>query len=137
MIKKLAVLVIEKADGAVEIRPGEKGDIYAAAREEKRRLNGEASHDVARLTAFGSDGIIIQAKWKSNIPAVEVAAPAVTESVEEIPEEIPEETEDDQTDASADVAAIRAALKAKDIKVPPRISVDKLIEMAIAHGIEV
>lgn len=133
MIKKLAVLVIEKADGAVEIRPGEKGDIYAAAREEKRRLNGEASHDVARLTAFGSDGIIIQAKWKSNIPAVEVAAPAVTESVEEIPEEI----EDDQTDASADVAAIRAALKAKDVKVPPRISVDKLIEMAIAHGVEV
>lgn len=133
MIKKLAVLVIEKADGAVEIRPGEKGDIYAAAREEKRRLNGEASHDVARLTAFGSDGIIIQAKWKSNIPAVEVAAPAVTESVEEIPEEI----EDDQIDASADVAAIRAALKAKDVKVPPRISVDKLIEMAIAHGVEV
>ncbi len=133
MIKKLAVLVIEKADGAVEIRPGEKGDIYAAAREEKRRLNGEASHDVARLTAFGSDGIIIQAKWKSNTPAVEVAAPAVTESVEEIPEE----TEDDQTDASADVAAIRTALKAKDVKVPPRISVDKLIEMAIAHGVEV
>lgn len=133
MIKKLAVLVIEKADGAVEIRPGEKGDIYAAAREEKRRLNGEASHDVARLTAFGSDGIIIQAKWKSNIPAVEVAAPAVTESVEEIPEEI----EDDQTDASADVAAIRAALKAKDVKVPPRISVDKLIDLAVAHGVEV
>ena len=133
MIKKLAVLVIEKADGAVEIRPGEKGDIYAAAREEKRRLNGEASHDVARLTAFGSDGIIIQAKWKSNTPAVEVAAPVVTESVEEIPEE----TEDDQTDASADVAAIRTALKAKDVKVPPRISVDKLIEMAIAHGVEV
>lgn len=133
MIKKLAVLVIEKADGAVEIRPGEKGDIYAAAREEKRRLNGEASHDVVRLTAFGSDGIIIQAKWKSNIPAVEVAAPAVTESVEEIPEEI----EDDQTDASADVAAIRAALKAKDVKVPPRISVDKLIDLAVAHGVEV
>lgn len=133
MIKKLAVLVIEKADGAVEIRPGEKGDIYAAAREEKRRLNGEASHDVARLTAFGSDGIIIQAKWKSNTPAVEVAAPAATESVEETPEE----AEDDQTDASADVAAIRAALKAKDVKVPPRISVDKLIEMAIAHGVEV
>ena len=133
MIKKLAVLVIEKADGAVEIRPGEKGDIYAAAREEKRRLNGEASHDVARLTAFGSDGIIIQAKWKANIPAMEVAAPVVTESVEETPEE----TEDDQIDASADVAAIRAALKAKDVKVPPRISVDKLIEMAIAHGIEV
>lgn len=133
MIKKLAVLVIEKADGAVEIRPGEKGDIYAAAREEKRRLNGEESHDVARLTAFGSDGIIIQAKWKSNMPTAEVAAPAATESVEEIPEEI----EDDQTDASADVAAIRAALKAKDVKVPPRISVDKLIEMAIAHGVEV
>ena len=132
MIKKLAVLVIEKADGAVEIRPGEKGDIYAAAREEKRRLNGEASHDVARLTAFGSDGIIIQAKWKSNMP-VEVAAPVVTESVEEIPVE----TEDDQADASADVAAIRAALKAKEVKVPPRISVDKLIEMAIAHGVEV
>lgn len=137
MIKKLAVLVIEKADGAVEIRPGEKGDIYAAAREEKRRLNGEALHDVARLTAFGSDGIIIQAKWKCNLP-VEVVAPIAeveTGSVEEIV--VDEDLEQEVMDSSADVAAIRAALKAKDVKVPPRISVDKLIEMAIAHGVEV
>lgn len=135
MIKKLAVLVIEKADGAVEIRPGEKGELKDFAREEKRRLNGDESHDVARLTVLCLEGVSMQAKWKRNIPA-EVVAPIVEVATESV-EEIPEEAEDDQTDASADVAAIRAALKAKDVKVPPRISVDKLIEMAIAHGVEV
>lgn len=124
MFKKPAVLVIEKADGSVETRPGEKGDIYAAAREEKRRLNGESSHDVSRLTAFGTDGVLIQAKWKSNFPAVE-AVEVVTESVE---------AEDE--DLSADADKIRAALKEKGVKVPPRIGIDKLLELAIANGVE-
>ncbi len=132
MIKKLAVLIVEKADGSVETSIGEKGDIYQKGRELKRKLNDDEIHDVFRVTAVGTTGVLVQAKWKKNSPPDEVVEVA-TESVEEIPEEI----EDDQTDASADVAAIRAALKAKDVKVPPRISVDKLIEMAIAHGVEV
>lgn len=128
MFKKPAVLVIEKADGSVETRPGEKGDIYAIARDEKRRLNDDPTHDVARLTMFASEGIRIQAKWKRNFPAAEV--------VEIVEEPTPEESEEESTDTSADVEAIRAALKEKGVKVPPRIGVDKLLELAIANGVE-
>lgn len=131
MIKKLAVLVIEKADGAVEIRPGEKGEIYATAREEKRRLNGEASHNVVRLTAFGSDGIIIQAKWKSNLPA---STPAV-EVVETV--DPPADDAGDDDAEGPDAEDIRAKLKEKGIKVPPRITIDNLIKLAIDNGVEV
>ena len=131
MIKKLAVLVIEKADGAVEIRPGEKGEIYAAAREEKRRLNGESSHNVARLTAFGSDGIIIQAKWKSNLPT---SAPVV-EAVEPVGPSADDVGDEEAEGPDAD--KIRADLKEKGVKVPPRITIDNLIKLAIDNGVEV
>lgn len=131
MIKKLAVLVVERADGSVEFSRGEKGEIYQKGRELKRTLNGDDSHNVFRLTAFGKDGVIVEYKWKRNAPAGDV-----TEIIDasEVPES---EEEDSSDDVSADADKIRAALKEKGVRVPPRIGIDKLLELAIANGVEV
>lgn len=39
-------------------------------------------------------------------------------------------------ESDPDVKVIRDALKAKGVNVPPRISVEKLLELAIANGVE-
>lgn len=124
MFKKLAILVVEKADGSISLSAGEKGDVATMARDLIRETNDTPAHDVARITALGEAGVLKQRKYKANVPAtlVEVA----TESVE---------VEDE--DLSADADKIRAALKEKGVKVPPRISLDKLVEMAVQNGVEV
>lgn len=57
-------------------------------------------------------------------------APPAPEPVE------PEPVELESTDA-ADAKAVRDALKAKGVSVPPRISIDNLLKLAIDHGVEV
>lgn len=48
----------------------------------------------------------------------------------------PEPVEPESTDA-ADAKAVRDALKVKGVSVPPRISIDNLLKLAIEHGVEV
>lgn len=118
MIEKLAVLAIDKADGSLELVPGEKGEIYQKTRGMIRELNAKPGHGVLRLRAFYAGGLLKGYKFKSEIIA---SAPVVEE-------------EDDSDEVAAEV---RAKLKAKGVKVPPRISIERLLEMAIANGIEV
>ena len=92
MIKKLAILAIEKADGTVELQAGEKGEIREFARDLIRSLNDNPGHDVAQVTALSLDGTLKRRKWKENRPA-EVAAPAVISQVVDTP--APEATADE------------------------------------------
>lgn len=58
-----------------------------------------------------------------------VAAPSKPVEVEQI---------DDEVDESDELAKrVRSDLKAKGVKVPPRISVEKLLDLASEHGVEV
>lgn len=43
----------------------------------------------------------------------------------------------EDVESDADTNAIRAALKEKGVKLPPRIGVDKLLDLAVKHGVEV
>ena len=92
MIKKLAILAIEKADGTVELQAGEKGEIREFARDLIRSLNDNPGHDVAQVTALSLDGTLKRRKWKENWPA-EVAAPAAISQVVDTP--APEATADE------------------------------------------
>ena len=100
MIKKLAVLVIEKADGTVETQTGEKGEIREFARDLIRSLNDADTHNVAQVTALGSDGILKRRKWKQNWPA-EVAPVTISQDAEDSAPEAPA----DDPEAPADIPA--------------------------------
>lgn len=49
----------------------------------------------------------------------------------------PVEIEDEVDEADELAKRVRADLKAKGVKVPPRISVEKLLDLASEHGVEV
>lgn len=127
MIKKLAILVIEKADGSCTTKVGEKGDISAEARALIRAANDKPGHDIERITALGEAGVLKSRKWKGAAAPAAPVAPITDPEIPEVDEEEPE---------GADADAIRALLKEKGVKVPPRISLDNLIKMAQEHGIE-
>lgn len=117
MIEKLAVLAIDKADGSLSLESGEKGEIYQKTRQMIRDLNAKPSHDVLRLRAFYQGGLLKGYKFKANIIA---ATPAPVE----------------ESDSDPDAKEIRAKLVAKGVKVPPRISLETLLDLAIKHGVE-
>lgn len=127
-IKKLAVLVIEKSDGSISLSAGEKGKIAMDARDLIRETNDTPGHDVACITALSMAGVLKQKKWKGNLPA---SAPAV-EAVDP-----PAGDASDEDAEGPDAEDIRAKLKEKGVKVPPRITIDNLIKLAIDNGVEV
>ncbi|MBK9580286.1 MAG: hypothetical protein IPO40_24740 [Fibrobacteres bacterium] len=131
MIKKLAVLVIEKADGSISLSAGEKGKIAMDARDLIRETNDTPGHDVACITALSMTGVLKQKKWKGNLPT---SAPAV-EAAD--PVETPAGDAGDDDAEGPDAEDIRAKLKEKGVKVPPRITIDNLIKLAIDNGVEV
>lgn len=132
-IKKLAVLVIEKADGSISLSAGEKGDVFLMARDLIRETNDAESHDIARITALGMDGLLKQRKWKKNIPSAPSVSPA--ESVDSA-DALADEVGDEEADGP-DAEDLRAKLKEKGVKVPPRITINNLIKLAIDNGVEV
>lgn len=125
-MKKIAVLVVIKSDGTTTTKVGEKGAIYTEARELIRSINLGPDHDVARVVALGESGTLKSFKWKANTPAA--SAPAQTSA--------DEQDEGEEIDSPADVQALREALKAKGVKVPPRISADNLLALAVEHGVD-
>lgn len=125
-MKKIAVLVVIKSDGTTTTKVGEKGPIYTETRELIRSINLGPAHDVARVVALGESGVLKSYKWKTNAPAVSAPDQDPTE----------EASGPDDGDSPADVQALREALKAKGVKVPPRISADNLLALAIEHGVD-
>lgn len=124
MIKKLATLVIEMADGSCTLKAGEKGEISAEARELIRSTNDKPGQGVVRITALGESGVIKQRKYKSAIIPDLPPTPSIDGSGDG------EKTEGDDADT------IRALLKEKGVRVPPRISLENLIKLAQENGIE-
>jgi hypothetical protein len=113
MIKKLAVLVIEKAD-SIETRAGEKGDIYASARDLIRKTNDTGNPEkLVRVTALGPDGVLKKYGWKNG--SAPVSAP--TESVD-----------DDE------VKTIRTLLKDAGVRFSPNASIERLREQLAELG---
>ena len=114
MITKLAVLIIEKADGTLTLSAGEKGDVIFKAKDLIRKVNDSGDASYARVTALGEIGVLKQRRWKQ--PGV-----VATEDLAE----------------GADADELRAALKQKGVSVPPRISIENLINLAIKNGVKV
>ena len=130
MIKKLAILAIEKADGTVELQAGEKGEIREFTRDLIRSLNDNPGHDIAQVTALSLDGTLKRRRWKQNWPA-EAAAPISAPVVAAIPQapaevvaipsgesgDLPEFEGDpdgeDETESAPDEEAEKAALRKK------------------------
>lgn len=116
MLKKPAVLLVEYQDGRTETTAGEKAEIYGLARELCRTINDTENPDkVARVLAVGAAGVLKDKKWKTTVS---------------------EDPASDEEDGEADASALRAALKEKGVRVPPRISLEKLVELAAENGIE-
>ena len=147
MIKKLAVLVIEKADGTVETQTGEKGEIREFARDLIRSLNDAEAHDVAQVTALGSDGILKRRKWKQNWLA-EVAPVTISQADEApAPEALadlpafdgdPDEEEDaPEVEASEEdeAKALRKKLRDAGIQYSPRSGLDLLRKLVAESGL--
>lgn len=156
MIKKLAILAIEKADGTVELQAGEKGEIREFTRDLIRSLNDNPGHDIAQVTALSLDGTLKRRKWKENWPA-EVVAPVaipVVASVPQAPAEvvaIPADEPDDlpefegdpdgedeaesAPDEEAEKVALRKKLRDAGIQYSPRSGIDLLRKLVAEAGL--
>ena len=120
MLNKPAVLLVEKAGGKVDTTAGELGEIYAEARRLRNETNDTGNKDsIFRIMVLSARGARAEYKFKAAIRS----APVVQE---------PDESESDP-----DAKEIRAKLKALGVNVPPRISLEKLLDLAIANGVEV
>lgn len=101
----------------------DKGAALSAAKSESANPVDQVT-EIRVVVAIGA-GIA----WRKRLTPHQsvVVTDATAEEVQEEQEEI---------DSPADVQALREALKAKGIKVPPRISADNLLALAIEHGVE-
>lgn len=156
MIKKLAILAIEKADGTVELQAGEKGEIREFARDLIRSLNDNPGHDIAQVTALCLDGTLKRRKWKENRPA-EVVAPVAIPAAASVPQapaevaaitagesdDLPEfegdpDGEDDAEsapDEEAEKVALRKKLRDAGIQYSPRSGIDLLRKLVAEAGL--
>ena len=156
MIKKLAILAIEKADGTVELQAGEKGEIREFTRDLIRSLNDNPGHDIAQVTALSLDGTLKRRRWKENWPAevvVPVVAPAaatIPQAPAEVvvapadePDDLPEFEGDpdgeDEAESAPDEEAEKVALRKKlrDVGIPysPRSGLECLRGLAEKNGL--
>lgn len=118
MARTVSVALVARADTVEILESGrDKAKCLAAAKDYIATAKPSELEEVFLLSALGG---AVQYR-KRLLPS---AADVVVEDLED----------DDQ---SADASAIREALKAKGVKVPPRIGLDKLLELAIANGVEV
>ena len=68
MLKKPAVLLVEKAGGKVETIAGELGEIYSAARELRNETNDSGNPDsILRIMAVSGRGVRAEYKFKDAI----------------------------------------------------------------------
>lgn len=156
MIKKLAILAIEKADGTVELQAGEKGEIREFTRDLIRSLNDNPGHDIAQVTALSLDGTLKRRRWKQNWPA-EAAAPISAPVVAAIPQApaeavaIPSDEPDDlpefegdpdgedeaesAPDEEAEKVALRKKLRDAGVSYSPRSGLECLRGLVEKNGL--
>ena len=83
MLKKPAVLLVEKAGGKVETIAGELGEIYSAARELRNETNDSGNPDsILRIMAMSGRGVRAEYKFKDAIRSQPVESEAVIDNGE-------------------------------------------------------
>lgn len=122
---KIPSVALRIQGDAVEVlyKGMDKGAALAAAKSESTNPVDQVT-EIRVVVAIGA-GIA----WRKRL----VPTPSVVVTDADLAEPAEEETTD--TDP-ADVAELRAALKAKGVKVPPRISADNLLALAVEHGVD-
>lgn len=83
MLKKPAVLLVEKAGGKVETIAGELGEIYSAARELRNETNDSGNPDsILRIMALSGRGVRAEYKFKDAIRSQPVESETVIDNGE-------------------------------------------------------
>lgn len=83
MLKKPAVLLVEKAGGKVETIAGELGEIYSAARELRNETNDSGNPDsILRIMAVSGRGVRAEYKFKDAIRSQPVESETVIDNGE-------------------------------------------------------
>ena len=83
MLKKPAVLLVEKAGGKVETIAGELGEIYSAARELRNETNDSGNPDsILRIMAMSGRGVRAEYKFKDAIRSQPVESETVIDNGE-------------------------------------------------------
>ena len=83
MLKKPAVLLVEKAGGKVETIAGELGEIYSAARELRNETNDSGNPDsILRIMALSGRGVRAEYKFKDAIRSQPVESETVIDKVD-------------------------------------------------------
>lgn len=83
MLKKPAVLLVEKAGGKVETIAGELGEIYSAARELRNETNDSGNPDsILRIMAMSGRGVRAEYKFKGAIRSQPVESETVIDNGE-------------------------------------------------------
>lgn len=140
MLEQPAVLLIEYADGTVETKAGNKGDIYTEARNLIEALCHE-NPGVYQVLALDKRGVLKGKKFHDFTPPAAPAAPAasapVTESVDDTSDDQPEgeQGDDAQGDDEAEAKELRAKLRAAKIPYSPRSGIDLLRKMVADAGL--
>ena len=81
MLKKPAVLLVEKAGGKVETIAGELGEIYSAARELRNETNDSGNPDsILRIMAMSGRGVRAEYKFKDAIRSQPVESETVIDN---------------------------------------------------------
>ena len=112
MLKKPAVLLVEKAGGKVETIAGELGEIYSAARELRNETNDSGNPDsILRIMAMSGRGVRAEYKFKDAIRSQPVESESVVDK-----------TEDDEAEAKE----LRKILRDASISYSPRAGLDHL-----------
>lgn len=134
MLEQPAVLLIEYADGTVETKAGNKGDIYTEARNLIESLCYE-NPGVYQVLALDKRGVLKGKKFHDFTPSA-ASAPA-TESVDTSSDDQPEgeQGDDAQGDDEAEAKELRAKLRAAKIPYSPRSGIDLLRKMVADAGL--
>lgn len=112
MLKKPAVLLVEKAGGRVETIAGELGEIYSAARELRNETNDSGNPDsILRIMAMSGRGVRAEYKFKDAIRSQPVESESVVDK-----------TEDDEAEAKE----LRKILRDAGVSYSPRAGLDHL-----------
>lgn len=112
MLKKPAVLLVEKAGGKVETIAGELGEIYSAARELRNETNDSGNPDsILRIMALSGRGVRAEYKFKDAIRSQPVESETVVDN--------PEGDE-------AEAKELRKTLRDAGVSYSPRAGLDHL-----------
>lgn len=135
MLEQPAVLLIEYADGTVETKAGNKGDIYTEARNLIEALCYE-NPGVYQVLALDKRGVLKGKKFHDFTPSPAAPAASVAPAADESADEPDTDAqESNEGDDEAEAKELRAKLRAAKIPYSPRSGIDLLRKMVADAGL--